>query len=150
MKISDIIEEIIKEMLDNEEGVANFKRNELAYRLNCVPSQINYVINSRFTADHGYYVESHRGGGGSIKISRIKLDNSGYLMHTVSALGDSITQNSALAFIKNFLDYGEVTVKEANLLASAISDNALRIISPGSRDFVRASILKNMIVSIIS
>ncbi|MBO5453795.1 MAG: CtsR family transcriptional regulator [Clostridia bacterium] len=150
MKISDLIEEIIKEMLDNEDGVASFRRNELAYRLNCVPSQINYVINSRFTNDHGYTVESKRGGGGNITITRIKLDNDGYLMHIASSIGNSITQNVAYTFIKNFLDYGAVTNKEAQLIASAISDNVLRIVEQPGRDILRASIFKNMIVSIIS
>jgi len=150
MKISDLIEELIKEMMDNEEGTVSFRRNELAYKLNCVPSQINYVINSRFTADHGYYVESRRGGGGNITITRIKMDKSGYLMHIVSSLGNSITQSSALTFIKNFLDYGAINSKEAHLMAAAVSDNVLRMISQPVRDILRASILKNMIISIIS
>lgn len=150
MKISDLIEDIIKEMLDNDEGVANFQRNELAYRLNCVPSQINYVINSRFTTDHGYYVESRRGGGGNITITRIKMDNTGYLMHIASSIGVTISQTVAMTFIKNFLDYGAVNKKEAQLMASAVSDNVLRSICQPQRDILRASILKNMVVSIIS
>ncbi len=150
MKISDLIEDIIKEMLDNDEGIASFQRNELAYRLNCVPSQINYVINSRFTTDHGYSVESRRGGGGNITITRIKMDNAGYLMHIASSIGITISQSVAMTFIKNFLDYGAVNKKEAQLMASAVSDNVLRSISQPQRDVLRASILKNMIVSIIS
>lgn len=149
MKLSDLIEELIKEMLDNEDGVANFQRNELAYRLNCVPSQINYVINSRFTNDHGYTVESHRGGGGNIKITRIKMDKNGYLMHIVSSIGSSITQSAALAFIRNFLDYGAVSEREANIMASIVSDNSLRAVQQPGKDILRATLFKSMITSII-
>ena len=95
MKISDLIEEVIKELLENEDGVAQFKRNELALRLNCVPSQINYVINNRFSNEHGYIVESRRGGGGFVTIKRIKMGKSGYFMHIIASIGSSISQASA-------------------------------------------------------
>ncbi len=149
MKISDLIEEVIKELMDEEDGVAVFQRNELAGRLNCVPSQINYVINSRFTNDHGYIVESRRGGGGSIKITRVRMDRTGYLMHIVSSIGNVITQQEAMMFIKNLIDYQSVTQKEGLLMASAISDKVLRVIPQPARDNIRANIFKNMIVSII-
>ena len=149
MKISDIIEQFIKEMLEEEQGTAHFQRSELASRFNCVPSQINYVINSRFTNNHGYVVESHRGGGGSIKITRIPMDRTGYLMHIVLSLGNSIGQNAALTFINNFLDYNAVDVKQAKLMSSAVSDKALSAIRQPEKDMVRADILKNMIISLM-
>ncbi len=149
MKISDLIEEVIKEIMDEEDGVAVIRRNELAGRLNCVPSQINYVINSRFTNDHGYIVESRRGGGGSIKITRVRMDRTGYLMHIVSSIGNVITQQEAMMFIKNLIDYQSVSGKEGLLMAAAVSDKALRVIPQPVRDNIRASIFKNMIVSII-
>ncbi len=149
MKISDIIEQFIKEMLDEEDGTAHFRRSELANRFNCVPSQINYVINSRFTSNHGYVVESYRGGGGSIKITRIPMDRTGYLMHIVLSLGNSIGQNAALTFINNFLDYNAVDVKQAKLMSSAVSDKALSSIRQPEKDMVRADILKNMIISLM-
>lgn len=148
MKISDIIETFIKELLDEEEGEIRIQRNELASRFNCVPSQINYVINSRFTNEHGYVVESHRGGGGSIKITRVTMDSPSYLMHILSSIGPAITQNTALAFIRNFLDYKAVTPKEAALMSAAISDKALSETRP-YQDIIRAKILKNMIASIM-
>lgn len=150
MKISDVIENFIKEMMDQAEGEANFHRNELAEKFHCVPSQINYVINSRFTSDHGYIVESKRGGGGSVTIRRVSMDRPGYLMHIVSSVGNAISQRLAFAFIQNFLDYGAISQKEANLMAAAISDNVLRELKQPLQDKTRASILKNMIVSIIS
>jgi len=149
MKISDIIEQFIKEMLEEEQGTAHFQRSELANRFGCVPSQINYVINSRFTSNHGYVVESHRGGGGSIKITRIPMDRTGYLMHIVLSLGDSIGQNAALTFINNFLDYNAVDVKQAKIMSAAVSDKTLSIIRQPERDIVRAGILKNMIIGLM-
>ena len=106
MKVSDLIENVLKELIEETNGEAKFQRNELASRLNCVPSQINYVINSRFTNDHGYIVESHRGGGGSITIRRIHTDKASYIMHIVASMGKTLSQQSAFAFIRNFLDYG--------------------------------------------
>ncbi len=148
MKISDVIEAFIKELIEEEEGVASFRRNELALKFNCVPSQINYVINSRFTNDHGYIVESHRGGGGSVRITRINMDRPGYLMHIISSVGDSITQSAALTFIQNFEDYKAINKKEAALMSAAVSDKVLMEAGP-YRDNIRAKILKNMIVTLI-
>ncbi len=148
MKISDIIEEFIKEMIEETEGEAHFQRNDLASKLNCVPSQINYVINSRFTNEQGYVVESRRGGGGSIKITRITMDKPTYLMHILSSIGNSITQNTALSFISNFLDYKAVSKNEAALMAAAVSDKVLAE-SGIYKDIIRAKILKNMIANIL-
>lgn len=150
MKISDIIEEVIKELIENEEGIAQFQRNELASRLNCVPSQINYVINSRFTNEHGYIVESRRGGGGSITIKRIKMGKSGYFMHIIASIGSGISQASALTFIQNFLDYGYVENNEARLMAAALSDKVLGRIQQPAQDALRAALFKNMIISLLS
>ena len=82
MRISDVIENFIKEML-TEDNSAIIQRNDLAEHFNCVPSQINYVISTRFTPMQGYYVESQRGGGGYIKINRISITQSDYLMHII-------------------------------------------------------------------
>ena len=147
-KISDVIEQLIKEML-LEDGYANIKRNELAGKLSCAPSQINYVISTRFSGDRGYYVESKRGGGGSITIKRVNSDSSGsYIMHIILSMGDFISQHSAIVFIKNFLDYGVISDREADIMVGAISDKALKNIDVEYRDYVRAEILKNMMMSI--
>lgn len=150
MKISDLIEEVIKELLENEEGIAQFKRNELALRLNCVPSQINYVINNRFSNEHGYIVESRRGGGGFVTIKRIKMGKSGYFMHIIASIGSSISQSAALTFIQNFLDYGYVEETEARLMAAAVSEKVLGRIQQPIQDNIRAGIFKNMIISLLS
>ena len=72
--ISDIIEQYLKQVIDlSNNNVIEIKRNEIADRFECVPSQINYVINTRFTLERGFVVESKRGGGGYIRIIKVKL-----------------------------------------------------------------------------
>jgi len=147
-RLSDVIESFIKQVISDAEGVAEIQRNELASHFKCVPSQINYVISTRFTNDRGYFVESRRGGGGYIRISRVNVtsaDSGGYLMHIVSAIGDRIGQQDADAFIMNFVDYGIIEPREAGIMRAAISDKILlRIPQPG-RDAMRADILKNIL-----
>ena len=72
MGTSDLIARFIMEALDNEEGIAELQRSMIANRFGCVPSQINYVISTRFSPEHGYVVESRRGGGGYIRIKRVR------------------------------------------------------------------------------
>ncbi|MDR1440634.1 MAG: CtsR family transcriptional regulator [Clostridiales bacterium] len=151
-RLSDIIESFIKQALSDAEGVAELQRNELASHFNCVPSQINYVISTRFTNDRGYYVESRRGGGGFIRISRVNVsgrgNSSNYLMHIVSSLGGSIGQQEAEAFIGNFVDYDIIKPREANIMKSAISDKILMRVGQPDRDIMRAGILKNMLIGL--
>ena len=90
MKISDHVANYILALLEEENGRAEIQRNELAESLGCVPSQISYVITSRFTPEQGYLVESRRGGGGYIRITQIQMDASSAIMHTVNSVGDSL------------------------------------------------------------
>ena len=120
----------------------------MAEYFHCVPSQINYVIATRFTPNHGYYVESKRGGGGSIKIKRIPMTKSDYFMHIISNIGERITSNESSIFIHNFLELGIISEKEAKLLKVVTSDNVLRI-EKEKRDILRANILKNVLLNII-
>ncbi len=149
-RLSDIIEDFIKQMIEEMDGVFELQRNELANYFNCVPSQINYVIDTRFTSERGYYVESRRGGGGYIKIKRVNFSTpSNYLMHIINSMGDDITQRSAEIFIKNFIDYDIISERDALLLKAAISDKVLSIVPSNVRDKLRSGILKNMLVSLI-
>jgi len=149
-RLSDIIEEFIKNMIDEMDGVIEIQRNELANYFNCVPSQINYVIDTRFTSERGYLVESRRGGGGHIKIKRINFSKpSSYFMHIINSIGEEITQQAAEVFIQNFLDYELISKREALLLKSATSDKALSLVPFEFRANIRASILKNMLVSLL-
>ncbi len=146
--MSDMIEEFIKELLEDDDGYAEIQRNDLAEHFNCVPSQINYVISTRFKPSQGYYVESKRGGGGHISIRKINTTKSNYLMHIISSIGDKITAQEVDVFISNFLSYGVVTEKEAKLLKVATSDNVLTI-PQNIKDEIRAKILKNMLINLV-
>ena len=147
MRISDIIEEFIKELFEEEDAI-EIQRNDLALKFNCVPSQINYVISTRFTPNQGYYVESQRGGGGYIKISRVNLTNSDYIMHVISNLEDKITAREIDIIINNFIHHGVIDEDTARLIKSATSDKALTI-PIDIRDNIRAKIFKNMLINLV-
>lgn len=148
--LSDLIEAFIKQMITDTNGSIELQRNELANQFNCVPSQINYVISTRFTVDRGYYVESRRGGGGHVKIKRINTSIPGnYLMHIVSSMGSRISQQSAEVFINNFVDYEVISEREGFIMKAAVSDKILGGFPMPDRDIVRAALLKNMIMSLL-
>lgn len=146
--MSDIIEEFIKEMFDENEDSIEIQRNDLAQHFNCVPSQINYVIATRFKPSQGYYVESRRGGGGHIKIKKINITKSNYLMHAISSIENTITAQEVDIFISNFLSQGIINETEAKLLKVATSDNVLTI-PREIKDNVRANIFKNMLINLV-
>ena len=149
-RLSDIIEAFIKQMIADTDGTIEIQRNELANQFNCVPSQINYVIDTRFTVDRGYYVESRRGGGGHVKIRRISINRPGnYLMHIISSMGNSISQQSAEVFINNFVDYDVISEREGFVMKAAVSDKVLGGLQMPDRDILRAVLLKNMIISLL-
>ena len=147
MRMSDMIEEFIKELF-NDDDYVEIQRNDLAEHFNCVPSQINYVISTRFKPSQGYYVESKRGGGGHISIKKINTTKSNYLMHTISSIGDTITSQEVDIFLSNFLSYGVVTEKEAKLIKVATSDNILTV-PQDMKDKLRAKIFKNMLINLV-
>jgi len=147
MGISDIIAGFINEVLGEMGGTAELQRIELANKFNCVPSQINYVIATRFSPEHGYIVESRRGGGGFIRITRVAMEPEMLTMHTVNAIGDMIDVNTTAALIANLHKGGAISDTEARLMLSAISNNALRPVQPEGRNLLRASILKQMLIN---
>lgn len=149
-RLSDLIEAFLKQMISDTDGVIEIQRNELANQFNCVPSQINYVIDTRFTTERGYFVQSRRGGGGHIRISRVSVNHPGsYIMHIINSMGNSISQQSAEIFINNFIDYEVVSDREGLILKAATSDKVLGAAPLPERDMFRASILKNMLVSLL-
>ena len=101
MRMSDIIEEFIKDLFDDEKEI-EIQRNDLAQKFNCVPSQINYVISTRFKPAQGYYVESRRGGGGHITIRKVNNTKSDYLLHIIKNIGNSISNSEAEILISDF------------------------------------------------
>ena len=147
MRISDVIENFIKDMLSDENS-AVIQRNDLAEHFNCVPSQINYVISTRFTPLQGYYVESQRGGGGYIKIQKVNITHSDYLMHIITSIGNTLTSKEADVFINNFEEYGIIDKKTAKLLKGATNDKVL-IKAKSLKDELRADIFKNMLINLV-
>ena len=146
MRISDVIEEFLKEMLKTEDEL-EIQRNELAEQFNCVPSQINYVISTRFKPSQGYYVESKRGGGGNIRIKKINNSKSDYIMHIINNIGNELKSNEIDILLSDFLTYDIITEQEAKLLKVATSDNVLKL-NNDIKDEVRARIFKNMLLNI--
>jgi len=147
MRVSDIIADFIDEVLTSTGGTAEMQRSELANRFNCVPSQINYVISTRFSPEHGYIVESRRGGGGFIRITRVEMEPEMLIMHTVNAIGDRIDTGTTAALVANLRNSGAISEAEARLILSATGNNALRPALPGDRDILRASIMKQMLIN---
>lgn len=147
MSMSNEIANMILEMLSSD-GETEIRRNELAQCLGCVPSQINYVISSRFTPEQGYIVESRRGGGGYIKITRKKYDSkTAVLMHVVNSIGNSIDEASCKAHIYNLNYQGVLSSEISRLMLAATCGRGLQEVPPGLRDRVRAAIFKQMLMS---
>ena len=147
--LADYIAQMIEEMLKESNGIVELQRNELASRIGCVPSQISYVISSRFTPERGYMIESRRGGGGCIRIVRKKMDRDQYLMHFFYAIGNSIDEAEAAAYLKNLLDNELITEREVRLSAAAMSNTALSALEPGDRKILRAQIFKQLILTLM-
>ena len=146
MRISDSVAKYILDLLNEENGTAEIQRNELANYLGCVPSQINYVLTSRFTPEQGYIVESRRGGGGYIRITRMRLSKSDMIMHIVNGVGDSLDISTARAMTSNLLQNGMLDSTAAALIQAACSEHALAAVPKEMRDTVRAAIYKNMLL----
>ena len=148
MRMSDLVARHILEMLEEQDGNAEIRRNELASALGCVPSQINYVITSRFTPEQGYIVESRRGGGGYIRITRVKMDKSTAIMHIVNSIGTTLDKATAEVMIKNMYNQSIIDMQTAKLLMSAMSERSFADIPQSYRDVLRARIFKNMILTL--
>lgn len=149
MATSDLIARFIMEALEESDGFAELQRSALAEMFSCVPSQINYVISTRFSPERGYVVESRRGGGGYIRIRRVRNTPRELLMHTVNAVGESLDFNTAAAFVSNIYEAGIMDKTSARLILTAVSDPALRPLSSAGRNVVRASIFKQLLIKLI-
>ncbi len=149
MVLSEKIARLIEGMLEEQGGTLEIGRNELALKMGCVPSQINYVITSRFTPQRGYIVESRRGGGGYVRITKVRFDRNSYLMHFYHAVGDELDSASAKVFALQLAADGILSPKEATVLTAAVSDDALLLIRREDRDTVRARIFKTVLLKLI-
>ncbi|QGU96524.1 CtsR family transcriptional regulator [Clostridium bovifaecis] len=145
-RLSDIIEDFIKELLEESNASElEIGRNELANQFKCAPSQISYVLTTRFSTESGYYVESRRGGGGYIRIKKIQYEEDETLRRLIEdKIGNSITYNAAYNIIDGLRERQIITNREANIMKAVINDRSL-IIPFDQKNNVRAEVLKSMI-----
>ncbi len=146
-QLSDAIERFIKDLMSEETHI-ELRRNELAQHFGCAPSQINYVLATRFSVDHGYLIESRRGGGGYVRIVRMRARQEGNLLDMlIKRVGNSIDEDTANAITQHLLDCELVTPNEARLLRAATGRNALALPVSG-KDVLRAAVFKNMLIQV--
>ncbi|HAA6135467.1 TPA_asm: CtsR family transcriptional regulator [Listeria monocytogenes] len=146
--ISDIIEAYLKQVLESSEAV-EIKRSEIADKFECVPSQINYVINTRFTMERGYIVESKRGGGGYIRIIKVKMNDKLQLLEAIISMvhDKKVSQAFSEDVILRLLEEEVITKKEARLMVAAL-DREVLILPLPDRDILRSRILEAMLVAL--
>lgn len=143
-QLSDTIEQFIKALMEQDKQI-EVRRNELAQHFGCAPSQINYVLATRFSVNHGYIIESRRGGGGYIRIVRLQPKNGRNLLDTlIHQVGNSVDEDTARAIIAHLQDIRLITAREAGLMRSAIEQKALAL-PVSAKDVLRASVLNNML-----
>ncbi len=147
MKLSNIIEDFINELLEEKKEI-ELQRNELALYFNCVPSQINYVISTRFSPERGYSVESKRGGGGYIKITRTAPSGEGYIMHVIKSIGNSVSFSSASLILRDMYNLGIISERETKIIMAAINEASIPVI-PSQKGIIRAKILKNILINLV-
>jgi transcriptional regulator CtsR len=147
MGITDLIASFLQEGLEaTEDGVLEIQRSDLAQRFNCVPSQINYVMSTRFSPERGYIVESRRGGNGYIRITRVQVGRQTLLMHVINSLGDQVDLPSVRAILSNLVHSGALEETIGQALLTAVGDKALAAVPRENRDQVRSDILKQVLI----
>ena len=149
--ISDIIEMFLKDLLREGDGELELRRNELATKFNCAPSQINYVLSTRFTVNHGYMITSRKGGGGYIRITSIDMTRGEYLLHIINSIGDLCTQAQDMQIIGGMAERGIVTQREANIMVQAVKEETLANEETSQTQVLgqRAKLLKNMLTALL-
>lgn len=146
-QLSDSIERFIKELM-REDAHIELRRNELAQHFGCAPSQINYVLATRFSVDHGYIIESRRGGGGYVRIVRMQSRGEpNFLDDLLQRVGNSVDEETATAIISNLRERDMLTRNEAALMRSAVSRNALAL-PVSAKDVLRAAVFRNMLLQV--
>lgn len=146
--LSDHIETFIKQLLE-EDGTTELQRNELANKFNCAPSQINYVLTTRFSPSRGYIIQSRRGGGGYIRVAQLDLDRSDYINELTEAMpGNGINMRQAAEIVEGLYQSGFINKGIKELILSAIADKTLAAAGE-LRNILRADILREMLFRII-
>lgn len=147
--LCDRIEQFIVGLIEESQGQAEVKRNQLAEQFGCAPSQISYVISTRFCPLRGYVVQSRRGGGGYIRIMRVDIERAGYIANLVhNELADPIGMRRAEEIVRGLATSGCISEKEVPLMLAAVSPKALRCAGE-NEDEVRAHVLSSMLLQCI-
>lgn len=148
-RLSDIIEDFIKTMLKQSEGELELQRNELAEYFECAPSQINYVLATRFSLDRGYHTESRRGGGGFIRLIQLDLEEDDYLIYLVNQrIGRSLSEQEAKDIVMSLLDRSIISSREAAIIQAGILDKII-VVPSNLKGVIRANMLKSMLIAIL-
>lgn len=151
MGLTGKIEQFLLEQLEVEQReYIEIGRNELAERFNCAPSQINYVLSTRFTPYKGYYIESRRGGSGYIKITKLEMTENQLINRILSeTIKDSITLDKVKHILQGLTEEDVIEEREALLITHSLDDHALKSIDINDRNYVRASIFKNVLLALL-
>lgn len=146
-RIEDFLLELMQDCVD---GRIEIGRNELAEKFDCAPSQINYVLSTRFTPYNGYYIESRRGGSGYIRIVRLSVEADGIIEKIINEPSfDSLTSDKCRSILKGLYEQDFIDNKEYKLMKMATDEIALKNLPLDVRKRVRASILKNMLLVLL-
>ncbi|NLW17866.1 MAG: CtsR family transcriptional regulator [Firmicutes bacterium] len=146
--LADLIEQYLKQLLaKSETGSVAIRRNQLAEAFSCAPSQINYVLSTRFLLEHGYIVETRRGGGGYVRITMLDIDPESDWQVLMDTIGETISQRKAEAIVERLLRHGIVSEREAAMMTAVIDRDVLNVRQPWS-DMLRANILRSLLVAI--
>lgn len=146
--ISDTIEQFILSVIGDDDTI-RLSRNELANYFSVAPSQINYVLATRFNLDKGYVIESKRGGGGFITLVRLQSPKDALIPQLLKELDGvtDLTCNRACHIIERLQRDGIVTPSEAQIMASAIGDRALAM--PCKSEGLRKNIMKEILIGLL-
>ena len=147
MGTSDIIASFLLSLLEKGDGFAEVQRNSVAEQFNCAPSQINYVISTRFRPETGYIVESRRGGGGYVRIRRLDINKAEIIMHAVNSIGGAIDKSSARAILENLLHLNVISFEAARVINAAITDASFACVPVELRARLRAGILASTLIN---
>ncbi|TDA70172.1 MAG: CtsR family transcriptional regulator [Clostridia bacterium] len=147
--LADKIENYLKELLGRSQGSVEIQRSELAQVFDCVPSQINYVLSTRFTVEQGYLVESRRGGGGYLRIVKLPLTDEGPLRRLIEASVDRLTsQQVGEGLIGRLVEEGFLTKREGKLMRAVIDREVLALPLP-ERDLLRSRLIRAMLLVLL-
>lgn len=150
MNLVDMIEKYLREEVDKSSNdILEIKRSDLAELFSCVPSQINYVISTRFAPEMGFYVETRRGGGGYIRIKKINAYEDEIINNIFDKIDNKMSQHVVDVYLKVLLDYNVIDKNAARIIKVATSDKSLQNLSMEDKDVTRANIFKNVVLNVI-